>query len=142
MGRDVTERPSGGPIHGVGLAVVGWPRQGSLPVPRLCVFCGSNAGSSPVFADVAATLGAALAAREIGLVYGGGDVGLMGVVADAVIEHGGETIGVIPEFLERAEVAHYGLTQLHVVASMHERKALLGSLDAGFIGLTVGVCRM
>jgi uncharacterized protein (TIGR00730 family) len=107
-------------------------------VPRLCVFCGSNAGASPVFADVAATLGAALAHRQIGLVYGGGDVGLMGVVADAVIEHGGEAIGVIPEFLERAEVAHAGLTQLHVVASMHERKALMAALADGFIALPGG----
>ncbi len=98
---------------------------------RLCVFCGSNAGAAPGFADTAARLGKALAGRGIGLVCGGGDVGLMGVVADAVLDAGGEVTGVIPEFLERAEVAHRGLTTLHVVGSMHERKALMASLSAG-----------
>jgi uncharacterized protein (TIGR00730 family) len=105
---------------------------------RLCVFCGSNAGAAPVFAEVAARLGSALASREIGLVYGGGNVGLMGILADSVIEHGGEVIGVIPEFLERAEVAHRGLTELHVVGSMHERKALMATLADGFIALPGG----
>ena len=105
---------------------------------RLCVFCGSNAGAAPAFAEAAARLGSALASREIGLVYGGGNVGLMGILADAVIEHGGEVIGVIPEFLERAEVAHKGLTELHVVGSMHERKALMATLADGFIALPGG----
>ena len=105
---------------------------------RLCVFCGSNAGAVPAFADAAARLGSALASREIGLVYGGGNVGLMGILADSVIEHGGEAIGVIPEFLERAEVAHAGLTELHVVGSMHERKALMADLAEGFIVLPGG----
>lgn len=105
---------------------------------RLCVFCGSNAGAVPAFADAAARLGSALASREIALVYGGGNVGLMGILADSVIEHGGEAIGVIPEFLERAEVAHAGLTELHVVGSMHERKALMATLADGFIALPGG----
>ena len=105
---------------------------------RLCVFCGSNAGAAPAFAEAAARLGSALASREIGLVYGGGNVGLMGILADSVIEHGGEVIGVIPEFLERAEVAHTGLTELRVVGSMHERKALMATLADGFIALPGG----
>jgi uncharacterized protein (TIGR00730 family) len=107
-------------------------------VPALCVFCGSNAGVAPAFADTAARLGKALASRNIGVVYGGGDVGLMGVVADAVIDAGGDVTGVIPDFLERAEVAHRRLTRLHVVGSMHERKALMASLSAGFIALPGG----
>ena len=105
---------------------------------RLCVFCGSNAGAAPAFAEAAARLGSALASREIGLVYGGGNVGLMGILADSVVEHGGEVIGVIPEFLERAEVAHTALTELHVLGSMHERKALMAALADGFIALPGG----
>jgi uncharacterized protein (TIGR00730 family) len=105
---------------------------------RLCVFCGSNAGAVPAFADAAARLGSALASRGIGLVYGGGNVGLMGILADSVVEHGGEVIGVIPAFLERAEIAHAGLTTLHVVGSMHERKALMATLADGFIALPGG----
>ena len=107
-------------------------------MPRLCVFCGSNAGSVPAFAAAATKLGTALASRDIGLVYGGGDVGLMGIVADAVLAAGGEAVGVIPEFLERAEVAHGGLTELHVVGSMHARKALMAELAEGFIALPGG----
>ncbi|HEY8093288.1 MAG TPA: TIGR00730 family Rossman fold protein [Acidimicrobiales bacterium] len=107
-------------------------------MPRLCVFCGSNAGSAPAFATAAAQLGTALASRDIGLVYGGGDVGLMGTVADAVLAAGGDVTGVIPEFLERAEVAHHGLTELHVVGSMHARKALMAELAEGFIALPGG----
>jgi uncharacterized protein (TIGR00730 family) len=120
-------------------ALPGVPALGKAPaVLRLCVFCGSNAGRAPGFADTAARLGKALASRDIGLVCGGGDVGLMGVVADAVLDAGGEVTGVIPEFLEQAEVAHRGLTTLHVVGSMHERKALMASLSAGFIALPGG----
>ena len=107
-------------------------------MPRLCVFCGSNAGSAPAFADAATGLGSALASRGIGLVFGGGDVGLMGLVADAVMAGGGEAVGVIPDFLERAEVAHRGLTTLHVVGSMHERKARMADLADGFIALPGG----
>jgi uncharacterized protein (TIGR00730 family) len=105
---------------------------------RLCVFCGSNAGSHPAFAATATRLGTTLAARGIGLVYGGGDVGMMGIVADAVLTAGGQVIGVIPDFLARAEVAHRGLTELRVVASMHERKALMAELADGFIVLPGG----
>ncbi len=105
---------------------------------RLCVYCGSNVGSSPVYAETAARLGASLAAREIGLVYGGGNVGLMGVLADAVLAGGGSVTGVIPEHLVRAEVAHRGLTELIVVSSMHDRKACMSDLADGFVVLPGG----
>jgi uncharacterized protein (TIGR00730 family) len=105
---------------------------------RLCVYCGSNAGASPAFAEAASQLGAALARRDIGLVYGGGDVGLMGIVADSALAGGGEVIGVIPEHLARAELAHTGVTRLEVVASMHERKARMADLADGFIALPGG----
>lgn len=106
--------------------------------PRLCVYCGSNLGSSPVYAEVAVQLGAAMAARRIGLVYGGGNVGLMGVLADAALGAGGEVIGVIPDHLVRAEVAHEGLTELQVVATMHERKQRMSDLADGFVVLPGG----
>lgn len=105
---------------------------------RLCVFCGSAPGRRPEYRAAAIALGHALAGAGIGLVYGGGAVGLMGVVADAVLERGGEAIGVIPEALASREIAHAGLTRLHVVHSMHERKALMASLSAGFIALPGG----
>lgn len=105
---------------------------------RLSVYCGSNVGSSPVYAETAARLGASLAAREIGLVYGGGNVGLMGVLADAVLAGGGSVTGVIPEHLVRAEVAHRGLTELIVVSSMHDRKACMSDLADGFVVLPGG----
>jgi hypothetical protein len=107
-------------------------------VTQLCVFCGSNVGASPEFEAAAVELGSALAREGIGLVYGGGDVGLMGVLADAALAAGGEVIGVIPEFLERAEIAHRGLTSLVPVPSMHERKALMADLADGFIALPGG----
>lgn len=105
---------------------------------RMCVFCGSNAGSSPAFAEAARTLGAALAQREITMVYGGGSVGLMGAVADAAIDAGGTVLGVITEPLRRAEVAHLHLSELEVVSSMHERKARMAELADGFIALPGG----
>jgi uncharacterized protein (TIGR00730 family) len=105
---------------------------------RLCVFCGSNDGTHPAYAEAAVLLGAALAEQGIGLVFGGGKVGLMGTVADAALSAGGEVIGVIPEFLVRAEVAHTGVSDLVVVESMHERKARMGDLADGFIGLPGG----
>jgi uncharacterized protein (TIGR00730 family) len=105
---------------------------------RICVFCGSNEGADPAFGAAAIELGAALAARGIGLVFGGGKVGLMGMVADAVLASGGEAIGVIPAFLVRAEVAHAGVTDMVVVDSMHERKARMADLADGFIGLPGG----
>lgn len=105
---------------------------------RICVFCGASAGAQPAYAHAAGAVGRMLAARGIGLVYGGGKVGLMGVVADAVMAAGGEVIGVIPEALMRREVGHGGLTELHVVGSMHERKARMADLSDGFIALPGG----
>lgn len=105
---------------------------------RICVFCGANAGSCPVFADAARALGAALAARGLGLVYGGGNVGLMGTVADAALAAGGEVIGVIPATLVQRELAHEGLSALHVVGSMHERKALMADLSDAFVAMPGG----
>jgi uncharacterized protein (TIGR00730 family) len=106
--------------------------------PRLCVYCGSNTGSSPAYLAAAERLGTAMARRGVGLVYGGGHVGLMGAVADAVLAEGGEVIGVITEHLVGAEVAHQGLTQLEVVADMHERKARFEALADGFVALPGG----
>lgn len=105
---------------------------------RLCVYCGSNTGIEPEFAEAARHFGAACANRGIGLVYGGGSVGLMGVAADAAIEAGGEVVGVITEQLVGAEVAHRGLSRLEVVASMHERKARMSELADGFVVLPGG----
>jgi uncharacterized protein (TIGR00730 family) len=106
---------------------------------RLCVFCGSSPGHDPVYAKSAARLGQVLAERGIGLVYGGGRVGLMGVVADAALAAGGEVIGVIPQALLERELGHRGLTELRVVDSMHARKALMGELAGGFIALPGGI---
>jgi uncharacterized protein (TIGR00730 family) len=105
---------------------------------RLCVFCGSNAGTEAAYVDAAVRLGSAMANRGIGLVYGGGDVGLMGALADAVLAAGGEAVGVMPDFLVRAEIAHAGLTALIPVASMHERKAHMADMADGFIALPGG----
>jgi uncharacterized protein (TIGR00730 family) len=97
---------------------------------QICVFCGSSSGSRPEYRAAAEELGTELARRNIGLVYGGGNVGLMGVIADAVLKAGGEAVGVIPERLMAREVGHNGLTKLHVVRSMHERKALMADLNS------------
>lgn len=105
---------------------------------RICVFCGSSAGSEPDYRACAEQLGAELARRNIGLVYGGGNVGLMGAIADAVLEAGGEAIGVIPEHLMSREIGHQRLTKLHIVHSMHERKALMADLSDAFIALPGG----
>lgn len=110
-----------------------------LNMDRLCVFCGSNSGHDPVYGELAAQLGRALAQRRIGLVYGGGRVGLMGVLADAALAAGGEVIGVIPKALLDREVGHRGLTQLRVVDSMHARKALMVELADGFVALPGGI---
>ena len=104
----------------------------------ICVYCGSNAGSKPVYAERARALGARIARDGHTLVYGGGNVGLMGIVADAVLEHGGQVVGVIPEQLVKWEVAHTGLTRLEVVANMHERKARMFDLSDAFIALPGG----
>lgn len=106
---------------------------------RLCVFCGSSVGSNPAYAEAAVTLGALLARRGIGLVYGGGNVGLMGVIADAALAAGGEVIGVIPKALADREVAHHGVTELRVVDSMHTRKAMMADLSDAFIAMPGGV---
>lgn len=105
---------------------------------RVCVFCGSSRGGRPEYAAAARRIGALLAEREIGLVYGGGAVGLMGAVADAALAAGGEVIGVIPEALLEWEVAHQGLADLRVVRSMHERKALMADLSDAFAALPGG----
>jgi len=106
---------------------------------RVCVFCGSKAGRRPEYAAAAEAMGAALAAAGIDLVYGGGRVGLMGVVADAVLAAGGEVIGVIPDHMSDREIAHFGLTDLRIVSSMHERKALMYELSDGFAALPGGL---
>ena len=104
----------------------------------LCVYCGSNAGNDPAYAALARALGTRLASDGIALVYGGGNVGLMGIVADAVLEHGGEVIGVIPQQLVDWEVAHKGVTRLEVVDSMHTRKQRMFELSDGFVALPGG----
>jgi len=104
----------------------------------VCVYCGSNAGARPVYAERAAILGTRLAREGFALVYGGGNVGLMGIVADAALAAGGEVIGVIPEQLVRWEVAHEGLSRLEIVANMHERKARMFDLSDAFIALPGG----
>jgi uncharacterized protein (TIGR00730 family) len=106
---------------------------------RLCVFCGSNAGQDPVYLDTARALGETLAASGIGLIYGGASVGLMGAVADAAMAKGGDVIGVMPQALVDKEIAHKGLSDLRVVGSMHERKALMAELADGFIALPGGL---
>ncbi|WP_147652361.1 TIGR00730 family Rossman fold protein [Vulcaniibacterium gelatinicum] len=104
----------------------------------ICVYCGSNTGSRPAYAERAIALGTRLAREGLTLVYGGGNVGLMGLLADAALEAGGEVIGVIPEQLVEWEVAHQGLTRLEVVANMHERKARMFDLADAFIALPGG----
>ncbi len=106
---------------------------------RICVFCGSKAGIRPEYAEAAQALGAGIAARGLGVVYGGAQVGLMGAVADGALERGGEVIGVIPTFLLKKELAHDGLTELREVSSMHERKAMMVNLSDGFISLPGGL---
>jgi uncharacterized protein (TIGR00730 family) len=105
----------------------------------VCVFCGSSPGASPAYAEAAARLGRAIAGRGLTLVYGGGHVGLMGVVADAALGAGGRVVGIIPQALEAKELAHRSLTDLRVVGSMHERKALMSELADGFIALPGGI---
>ena len=106
---------------------------------RICVYCGSNLGRRPSYLATAQALGQELAARHITLVYGGGNVGLMGAIADAVLAAGGEAIGVIPQALVDKEVAHRGLSDLRVVSSMHDRKALMAELSDAFIALPGGL---
>ena len=105
---------------------------------RICVFCGSNSGNSSAYALAAAELGRLLAARGIGLIYGGSNAGLMGMLADAMLGAGGHVIGVIPRSLVDREVAHPGLPDLRVVETMHQRKALMADLADGFIAMPGG----
>lgn len=109
---------------------------------RLAVYCGSASPADPIYIETARHIGRNFAERGIGLVYGGGRLGLMGAVADACLEAGGEVIGVIPEALVSGEVAHRGCTELHVVANMHERKAMFTELSDGFVTIPGGVGTM
>ena len=110
-----------------------------LHIKRICVFAGSNPGSQPGYVDAARALGRTMVASGYGLVYGGGRVGLMGALADSVLENGGHVTGVIPHGLAVKEVAHNGLPDLRIVESMHERKALMAELSGGFIALPGGL---
>ncbi len=109
---------------------------------RVCVFCGSNPGTNPAYADAARALGRLLAERGLELVYGGGNVGLMGMVAEAAMQAGGTVIGVIPESLMRLEVGARDISELRVVGSMHERKAMMAELSDAFIALPGGIGTM
>ncbi|MBI5070432.1 MAG: TIGR00730 family Rossman fold protein [Deltaproteobacteria bacterium] len=106
---------------------------------RICVFCGSSPGRRPEYREAAAALGRAMVRRGAGLVFGGGHVGIMGAVADAVLAAGGEATGVIPRGLQVRELAHGGLTELRVVDTMHERKALMAELSDAFVALPGGM---
>lgn len=108
-------------------------------MPRVCVFCGSSDGASPKYLEAARHTGRVIAERGLGLVYGGASIGTMGAVADAALEAGGEVIGVIPKVIAEHEVAHGGLTKLHVVEGMHERKALMTALSDRFLVLPGGL---
>ena len=110
-----------------------------MTIQRLAVYCGSAPGSDPAFADAARALVREMALRGIDLVYGGGRLGLMGIIADAMLEAGGRVYGVIPQALVDHEVAHRGCTELHTVANMHERKAKMTELCDGFVALPGGI---
>lgn len=106
---------------------------------RICVFCGASPGARPEYAEAACELARVLSHEGIGVVYGGGGVGLMGALADAMLEQGGEVTGVIPRALVDREIAHRGVTDMRVVASMHERKALMAELSGAFVALPGGI---
>ena len=114
-------------------------KENSIITQRVCVFCGSRVGRSPSYGELAQEIGEKLAANNIGLVYGGGSVGLMGLVARATSKAGGETIGIIPQFLDELEVAQEGLTKLEIVDTMHERKARMFSLSDAFVVMPGGL---
>lgn len=109
-----------------------------LCMERICVYCGSSPGDDPAYREAAEAFGRTLAARDLGLVYGGGDVGMMGAVADATLDAGGEAYGVIPESLVERETPHRGLTELEIVDSMHTRKARMVERADGFVALPGG----
>src|ERR1700743_2986031 len=104
----------------------------------VCVYCGSSNGANPVYAEAAHAFGRALVEANLALIYGGGKVGLMGMIADSVMTAGGRAIGVIPELLVDKEIGHRGLTELHVVADMHERKKMMADLSDAFVALPGG----
>ncbi|MFT3965678.1 MAG: TIGR00730 family Rossman fold protein [Sphingobium sp.] len=106
---------------------------------RICVFLGSSTGVSSVYGEAARNFGALLARRGIGLVYGGGSIGLMGLIADGACAAGGEVVGIIPEALRAREQDHAGLSALHVVSTMHERKAMMAEMSDGFVALPGGI---
>lgn len=108
-------------------------------IRRICVFCGSRSGERPAYEAAAVAMGRAIADRNLGLVYGGGNIGLMGAVANAALDAGAEVIGVIPRFMEPLEVTHTGLPDLRVVGTMHERKALMAELADAFISMPGGI---
>lgn len=108
-------------------------------IRRICVFSGSSPGKRPEYTEAATALGQELVKHNIQLVYGGGDVGLMGVIADTVMTAGGKVTGIIPEFLAKKEVAHNELTELHIVQSMHERKAMMSEMSDAFIAMPGGI---
>ncbi|WP_191830723.1 TIGR00730 family Rossman fold protein [Pseudomonas fluorescens] len=110
-----------------------------MPVRSVCVFCGASTGVNPAYREAAIALGQAIAQRGLTLVYGGGAVGLMGIVADAAMAAGGEVIGIIPQALKDAEVGHSGLTRLEVVDGMHARKARMAELSDAFVALPGGL---
>lgn len=110
-----------------------------INISSLCVYCGSRMGNSPVYLEAARDLGALLARRGITIVYGGGHVGLMGVLADAALAAGGQVVGVIPKALQEKELGHTGLTELHVVETMHVRKAMMAERADAFIALPGGL---
>ncbi|MGY4492117.1 LOG family protein [Pseudomonas sp. TE3610] len=110
-----------------------------MSLTSVCVFCGASSGNNPVYREAAITLGRTLAERKLTLVYGGGAVGLMGIVADAVLQAGGEVIGIIPHSLNDLEIGHKGLTRLEVVDGMHARKARMAELADAFIALPGGL---
>jgi hypothetical protein len=106
---------------------------------NICVYCGSSPGRLAAYADGARALAQALVERDMGLVYGGASIGLMGLIADTVLRLGGRAVGVIPQALARKEVAHKGLTELHITHTMHERKTLMAELSDGFIAMPGGI---
>lgn len=119
-----------------------WPQSINIPIrkmKRLAVFCGSKTGKNPVYAKAAREFGQILAKNNVEIVFGGGKVGIMGIVADAALAAGGKVIGIIPEKLMDMEVGHTGLTELHVVKTMHERKAMMAMLADGFVALPGGI---
>lgn len=107
--------------------------------PLIALYCGSRSGNKPIYQEKAIALAQGLAKQGFGLVYGGASIGLMGQVADAMISHGGEAVGVIPEFMLDYEIAHHQLTELHVVQTMHERKALMAERSSAFVALPGGL---